>query len=364
MDTNTAVESQGVISSTSDGGKLTFSEVECVTKSWIVDFYFLSLCRYYKEKNVAKFSKTLRAFEVIVDDDCHLQDVQQTKRTICCFLSRITDGKNLDVHYDPNSSITPLMSALQVWECLKTAVADTSLHDNVRVLLFVQSVGVCLEMGKVQLAAETLKWLETETDLPQKLQRKLSTVLNKKDAHDQLLMSFSYNRLIESVSTFLDMFLEEYPSDFLLKAASQVVQVRQERSEREESTPTSHTSEISAKPKKKLFSTRSIHPWKPETAKKSLCVPRKTSRLKVSRLSFKDEQGLASLPSDKQGLASLQHRGKRMWTWEEDRHLRAGVKAYGEGKWAKILEQFEFPERTSVMLKDRWRTLKKNGKDF
>ncbi|XP_076868436.1 telomeric repeat-binding factor 1 [Brachyhypopomus gauderio] len=365
MDESGYGENQGIISSTT-GGKATFCKVECVTKSWMMDFFFLSLCRYYKENNTVKFGKTLRAFEVIVDEECHLQDDLQTKRTICCFLSRIMDGKNLDVRYDPNIKVTPLMSAISVWECLRTAVADLRLHDNIRNLIYVQCVGVCLEMGKVQLATETLQWLETETDLPQKLQRKLSTVLKKSDAYDKLLLHFSYSRLTESVNMFLDTFLEEHPSDFLYKSASKVVQIRQERSEREESSPTSHTSNVSEKneenvissklnirPKKKLFSTRSVHPWDPETAKKSLCVPRRTSRLKVSRLSFKD-------PSQEQDLDSRKHR--KMWTYEEDQNLKAGVKTYGEGKWAKILEEFDFGHRTSVMLKDRWRTLKKHGK--
>ncbi|KAG9283235.1 telomeric repeat-binding factor 1 [Astyanax mexicanus] len=350
-------------------------EEERVARSWMMDFCFRSVCSSYTRSHRERFNHNIRLYEAMVDDECDLQEDQQMKRTICCFLSRIMDGKNLEVHYDPSDRVTPLMSAVKVWEFLSEAVDDPALYENVRHLLFIQSVCVCLEKGNAQLAEDALQWLEKEAALPEKLQRKLSTVVTKKDIYDQLLVSFSYSRLLDRINTFLDRFLEKHPSDFLQKSASKVVQARLERAERAEaeqdyleSKSPSRTAEVSTnneanrvseelslRPKKKLFSTKTLQPWKPETAKKQLQLqlPRRTSILKVSRRSFK------GLP--KTGADIPKYKSKKKWTWEEDMNLKSGVRRYGEGKWTKILEEFQFEGRTSVMLKDRWRTMKKLG---
>ncbi|NXS13622.1 TERF2 factor, partial [Neodrepanis coruscans] len=49
------------------------------------------------------------------------------------------------------------------------------------------------------------------------------------------------------------------------------------------------------------------------------------------------------------------------WTIEESEWIKEGVKKYGEGRWKSICQKYPFQNRTSVMIKDRWRTMKKLG---
>ncbi|XP_016120947.1 telomeric repeat-binding factor 1-like [Sinocyclocheilus grahami] len=157
--------SNDIISSTTD--KTNVTEVEGVVQSWMIDYYFASLCRLFRDRTALEFRKTLKLLESIVDDleSCSHRSEHPTQRTICCFLARVMDGENLEVRYDHVSRITPLMSALPIWESLKK-VSDSDLHAKIKTLLIVQSVAVCVKKGHSKLANETLQWLEKETELP------------------------------------------------------------------------------------------------------------------------------------------------------------------------------------------------------
>ncbi|XP_074864372.1 telomeric repeat-binding factor 2 isoform X2 [Carettochelys insculpta] len=52
---------------------------------------------------------------------------------------------------------------------------------------------------------------------------------------------------------------------------------------------------------------------------------------------------------------------KQRWTVQESEWIKEGVKKFGEGNWKMICKKFPFENRTSVMIKDRWRTMKKLG---
>lgn len=69
----------------------------------------------------------------------------------------------------------------------------------------------------------------------------------------------------------------------------------------------------------------------------------------------------ASAPGRKRMSSPSRFRRKR-WSEEEEQMLINGVKEYGEGKWAEILEHYGFSAmRTNIDLKDKWRNLKKRG---
>ncbi|XP_069559799.1 telomeric repeat-binding factor 1 isoform X1 [Brachyistius frenatus] len=339
-----------------------FSHVTGVASGWILDFMFVSLCRRFKEGKLDEFSETLSTIEAMTQDPSFKGNFFSEKINICSFLARIMHGKQLDTMFEEDESVTPLMSAANIWSKLEHAVADERLFKNVTILLLVQLVAICLEKGQRSSASSNLKWFENNHEFPQQsLRVKLLTIVKQGDTDHPLLASFSFSCLLETVESFLDSYLEKNPSDFLLKAATKVVRSSQtsESLEGAVSRDGSHSetekkSTKSKKPKRKLLSTKISDVWKPDSCKKPFISLRRIPQNELSEMMSEKSPGTS--------MVQKSRKPRRKWNTALDQHLKAGVRRHGRGKWSRILLDYDFEGRTGVMLKDRWRILTRAGK--
>ncbi|KAI4791926.1 hypothetical protein KUCAC02_033715 [Chaenocephalus aceratus] len=209
-----------------------FSQVRAVTTGWIVDFMFLSLCRRFKEGKFEEFNEIIQTLEAVTE--CPAKELHEDKTMICAFLARVMHGKQLDVQFEENEDMLPLMSAAKIWADIEHTVAERRVFIDILELLFVQSVAVCLISDQISHACLALKWFEKNHTLSQNLCSKVSSMVRKKDPRDPLLNSYSFTRLLETIKTYLDAYLEKNPSDYLVKEATKMLQASPESEKSED----------------------------------------------------------------------------------------------------------------------------------
>ncbi|KFV52405.1 Telomeric repeat-binding factor 1, partial [Gavia stellata] len=264
---------------------------------------------------------------------------------LCQLLIRIAKGKNLECHFENDQRISPLESALSFWTLLeREEIKLEKLHEDIRRLIQIQVVAVHMENGYFKEAAEVLERLFTESESNKPLRVKLATIIKSKDPYVPLLQSFSYSLLISKIKSYVELFMKENEANFLMQAATKQV----------ESKGLGATALQNKTVNVKESDKRSLETKQRFVLSIILLRDMIGHDLKLVELRV----GLNSLQNvEKNGDALACGRRRQRWTYKEDLELKSGIREFGVGNWAKILVHGDFNNRTSVMLKDRWRTL-------
>ncbi|KFP46199.1 Telomeric repeat-binding factor 1, partial [Cathartes aura] len=277
------------------------------------------------------------------------------KKTVylCQLLIRIAKGKKLECHFENDQRISPLESALSFWTLLeREEIKLEKLHEDIRRLIQIQIVAVHMENGYFKEAAEVLERLFTDSESDKPLRVKLATVIKSKDPYVPLLQSFSYNLLRSKIKSYIELFMKENETNFLIQAATKHVESKGLGA----TALQNKTVNVNENNKRNL-----------ETKQRfvlSIILLRDMLGQKLTASTFSIFKFwlfyccLNSLQNlQKHGDAVACGRRRQRWTYKEDLELKSGIREFGVGNWAKILVHGDFNNRTSVMLKDRWRTL-------
>ncbi|XP_060056212.1 telomeric repeat-binding factor 1 isoform X3 [Erinaceus europaeus] len=346
------------------------AEVEAVAAGWMLDFLCLSLCRAFRDGRSEDFHRTRDSAE--------------------------------DAQFESDERITPLESALMIWSSIEKE--HDKLHEEIQNLIKIQAIAVCMENGNFKEAKEVFERIFDDPNSHTSLKGKLLTIISQKNTFHSIFQHFSYNHMMEKIKSYVNCVLNEKSSTFLMKAAVKVVESRRTRAspsqdqtngnsiEMETESSVDMQKSVSGKQTavtessgvtllSETYGNPSPRPcglWKIEESHRKLLSSLKNGA-QLEELNKKKETVITCQSERRSKRATKTIEGKRMctlnshpvapeknrprkkqvWLWEEDKNLRSGVRKYGEGNWSKILSHYKFNNRTSVMLKDRWRTMKK-----
>lgn len=263
-----------------------------------------------------------------------------------------------ECHFENDQRISPLESALSFWTLLeREEIKLEKLHEDIRRLIQIQIVAVHMENGYFKEAAEVLERLFTDSESDKPLRVKLATVIKSKDPYVPLLQSFSYNLLIRKIKSYIEIFMKENETNFLIQAATKQVESKGlgATSLQNKTVNASENDKKNLETKQRsMKEQQSITNQSPGDIKNPTVRPHSGQKHRVSSVL----QSLNNLQNvENHGDALACGRRRQRWTYKEDLELKSGIREFGVGNWAKILVHGDFNNRTSVMLKDRWRTL-------
>ncbi|XP_018429391.1 PREDICTED: telomeric repeat-binding factor 1 [Nanorana parkeri] len=386
-------------------GEPPFGEVADVATGWVFDYMFALLCRYFTAGDRAEeFQRTCRAMEVLLEAMPALDSEKIKVVAIAQFLTRVQQGKHLDSQFEADETLTPLETAAMVLCQFEEEEENLkNLQEEIKTLVKVQAVAVCMEKGKFKMASEVLDRQFDESEGSKYLRMKLVMVIGKKDPYHEFLENFNYSIMLKKIKSYIGLLLARRPPVFLIQAATKVVEAkakskdntktedqehnrqtceslekgdRNSSSECEQMDEQKNSADVqnyqvgaddqmeeelqtsdktTERSQRRLFSLGVATPWHPD---KPVLTSRILQKPVLKKVSTDDQENVLPTKHEKPSSSGASKK-KQPWTQNEDKILKRGVQKYGVGNWHKILANSEFNNRTGVMLKDRWRTMKK-----
>uniref|UniRef100_A0A8C6WCG2 Telomeric repeat-binding factor n=1 Tax=Nannospalax galili TaxID=1026970 RepID=A0A8C6WCG2_NANGA len=449
------------------------ARLEEAVNRWVLKFYFHEALRAFRSSRYGDFRQIRDIMQALLVRPLGKEHtVSRLLRVMQC-LSRIEEGENLDCSFDMEAELTPLESAINVLEMIKTEFTLTeAMVESSRKLVKEAAVIICIKNKEFEKASKILKKYMSKDPTTQKLRNDLLNIIREKNLAHPVIQNFSYETFQQKMLRFLESHLDDNEPYLLTMAkkalksesaaSSTVKEDKQpalepvEKPLREsprqlQSTPTTFGIRTLKAAFKALSTAQDSEAAFAKLDQKDLVLPNlasPSSPAHKNKRPRKDENE-SSAPAEGEGGSELPPRNKRMtisrlvleedsqssepspglnssqeampvspskptalnqphrrekkpkvskgkwnssnsaeeketwveedklfevqgfdksfgfllqkWTIEESEWVKAGVQKFGEGNWAAISKNYPFVNRTAVMIKDRWRTMKKLG---
>ncbi|XP_077840589.1 telomeric repeat-binding factor 2 isoform X6 [Macaca mulatta] len=374
------------------------ARLEEAVNRWVLKFYFHEALRAFRGSRYGDFRQIRDIMQALLVRPLGKEHtVSRLLRVMQC-LSRIEEGENLDCSFDMEAELTPLESAINVLEMIKTEFTLTeAVVESSRKL-------VKEAMAKKALKSESAASSPGKEDKqpapgpvekpPREPTRQLR---NPPTTIGMMTLKAAFKTLSgaqDSEAAFAKLDQKDLVLPTQASPASPALKNKRPRKDDNESSAPAEGeggSELQPKNKRMTISrlvleedSQSTEPSaglnssqeaapappskptvlnQPLPGEKNPKVPKgkwNNSNGVEEKETWVEEDELFQVQApDEDSTTNITK--KQKWTVEESEWVKAGVQKYGEGNWAAISKNYPFVNRTAVMIKDRWRTMKRLG---
>ncbi|XP_040265632.1 telomeric repeat-binding factor 2 isoform X2 [Bufo bufo] len=342
--------------------------LEPVVNQWVLEYFFQLYADAFKNRRNEDFVQIRDIVSILMQR--RLKSVEQNSQVlrIMQLLSCVEEGGDLDCRFDENENETPLETAVGILDSMnqeKTFPAD--LINTNQQMLKEAAVVACIQKQQFSRAKSVLKKHIANTRNTRQLRADLMHIIQERNIKHPLIANFSLSTIkdkvydmfesqIQNIPSFLLTLAQKEPADLNGKCKEHLASDKQpEQSlgnvlslEEDSLTPDLESRILVSQSSDVTSSAKDIGTNSRVSEKESVVEEQDT---------WSDEDDLFQRSS--KSTNSTSSSGRRKWTIEETDWIKSGVEKYGEGKWAQILKNYPFHLRTAIMIKDRWRTMKK-----
>ncbi|XP_063801519.1 telomeric repeat-binding factor 2 isoform X3 [Pseudophryne corroboree] len=351
------------------------SGFESVVNQWVLDYFFHLAMEAFRTGRHDDFAEIRDIISVLIQRPFVCMEKNTDILRVMQCLSRIEEGEDTDCTFDEENSETPLESAVGILDLINSEMSlDKEVIKANKQMLKEAAVVACIKKQQFGKASKILKKYIPNHSVTKELRKDLLRIIQSKSLNHPLVANFSLSAIKQKMYEMFEKQINNTPSFLLtvaqkghadLNAESKGPQTpKLQPKQRMENEQVQNESPSTSK----LKTPKSHHKDSTNTPKGVVskdCIVNKSSNVSEQD-TWSDEDALFRPEiSVERGASKATNNTsspvvrKQKWTVEETEWIRCGVKKYGEGNWSKILRNYAFRNRTSVMIKDRWRTMKK-----
>ncbi|XP_073515353.1 telomeric repeat-binding factor 2 isoform X3 [Phyllobates terribilis] len=347
--------------SAEDGSLL---KLEPLVNQWVLEYFFHLYVDAFKNCRKEDFAQIRDIVSILIQRRLKCAEKNSQLLRIMQLLSCVEEGDDLDCTFDEDKKDSPLESAVEVIDTINRWFPADLINAN-KQMLKEAAVVVCIQKQRFGRARNILKKYISNSKNTRQLQADLLHIIQERNVKHPLIANYSLSTIKEKVYDMFKSKIQSIPSFLLTLAQKDFAELNEESKEA---------------PNPESQRELSLGNTSPEDEKTP--APEGLTAASQSKEGMSQEKGAGAddqasdkvSPAEEQDTWSdedelfLRSRSvncaigfskKKKWSKEETEWIKLGVEMYGEGNWMKILNKYPFKNRTSIMIKDRWRTMKK-----